>query len=70
VVVDIRWPDAEDMACPDAVNIGSLEPRASNVIADLKALEQKEANTPKRNRKQELIKLRTEIDQEETKKSI
>jgi hypothetical protein len=37
--------------------------------AHLKALEQKEANTPKRSRQQEIIKLRAEINQVETKKN-
>jgi hypothetical protein len=36
----------------------------------LKALEQKEANTPKRSRPQEIIKLRAEIHQVETKRTI
>ena len=39
----------------------------SSLTAHLKALEQKEANSPKRNRRQETIKLRTEINQVETK---
>jgi hypothetical protein len=34
---------------------------------NLKALEQKEANTPKRSRQQEIIKLRAVINQIETK---
>ena len=38
--------------------------------AHLKALEQKEANTPKRSREQEIIKLRAEINQVETKRTI
>jgi hypothetical protein len=38
--------------------------------AHLKALEQKEANRPKRNRPQEIIKLRVEINQIETKRTI
>ena len=42
----------------------------SSLIAHLKALEQKEANTPKRNRRQEIIKLRAEINQIETKRTI
>jgi hypothetical protein len=37
---------------------------------DLKALEQKEANSPKRSRQQEIIKLRAEINQVETKRTI
>jgi hypothetical protein len=35
----------------------------SSLIAHLKALEQKEANSPKRSRQQEIIKLRAEINQ-------
>ena len=42
----------------------------SNLTAHLKALEQKEADTPKRGRRQEIIKLREEIDQIETKRTI
>jgi hypothetical protein len=40
----------------------------SSLRADLKSLEQKEANSTKRNRLQEIIKLRTEINQVEPKK--
>jgi hypothetical protein len=40
------------------------------LTAHLKALEEKEANTPKRSRWQERIKLRTEINQIETKRTI
>ena len=36
----------------------------------LKALEQKEANSPRRRRRQEIIKLRAEINQVETKRTI
>jgi hypothetical protein len=39
-------------------------------MADLKALEQKEANSPKRSRQQEIIKLRAEINQVERKRTI
>jgi hypothetical protein len=42
----------------------------SSLTAHLKALEQKEANSPKRSRWQEIIKLRSEINQIETKRSI
>ena len=42
----------------------------SNLAAQLKALEQKEADTPKRSIQQEIIKLRAEIDQIETKRTI
>ena len=46
--------------------------RAYNItlIAYLKSLEQKEANTPKKSRQQEIIKLRDEINQVETKRPI
>jgi hypothetical protein len=42
----------------------------SSLTAHLKALEQNEANTPKRSRRQETIKLRSEINQIETKRTI
>jgi hypothetical protein len=40
------------------------------LTAHLKALEQKEANSPKRSGQQEIIKLRAEINQIETKRTI
>ena len=42
----------------------------NSLTAHLKALEQKEANTPKRSRLQEIIKLRSEINQAEVKRAI
>jgi hypothetical protein len=42
----------------------------NSLTTHLKALEQKEANTPKRSRWQEIIKLRGEINQVETKRII
>jgi hypothetical protein len=42
----------------------------SNLTAHLKALEQNEANIPKRSREQEIIKLRAEINQVETKRTM
>ena len=42
----------------------------SSLTAHLKALEQNEANSPKRSRWQEIIKLRAEINQVETKRTI
>jgi hypothetical protein len=42
----------------------------SSLIAHLKALEQKEANSPKWSRQQEIIKLRGKINQAETKRTI
>jgi len=41
----------------------------SSLRADLKALEQKEATTPKRSGREEIIKLRAEINQGETKRT-
>ena len=35
----------------------------NNLTAHLRALEQKEANSPKRSRRQEIVKLRAEINQ-------
>jgi hypothetical protein len=40
------------------------------LTTDLKALEQKKANSPKRSRWQEIIKLRGEINQVETRRTI
>jgi hypothetical protein len=40
------------------------------LTAHLKALEQKEANSHKRSRQQEIIKLRAEINQVETKRTV
>jgi hypothetical protein len=42
----------------------------SSLTTQLKALEQKEANSPKRSRWQEIIKLRGEINQVETRRTI
>ena len=42
----------------------------SDLTAHLKSLEQKEADSPKRSRRQEIIKLRAEINKTETKKTI
>jgi hypothetical protein len=42
----------------------------SSLTTHLKALEQKEANSPKRSRRQEIIKLRGKINQVETRRSI
>jgi hypothetical protein len=43
---------------------------SSSLKAHLKALKQKEVNIPKRRRQQEIIKLRSEINQVETKRII
>ena len=43
---------------------------SSDLTAHLKALEQKEANLPRRSRNEEIIKLRGEINKIETKRSI
>ena len=42
----------------------------SSLTTYLKALEQKEANSPKRSKQQEIIKLRGEINQVETRRTI
>jgi hypothetical protein len=42
----------------------------SSLTTHLKALEQKEANSPKRSRRQEIIKLRGEINQVKTRRTI
>ena len=42
----------------------------SILTTQLKALEQKEANSPKRSRQQEIIKLRGEINQVETRRTV
>jgi len=42
----------------------------SSLTTHLKALEQKEANTPRRSRMQEIVKLGAEINQVETKRTI
>jgi hypothetical protein len=42
----------------------------SSLTAHLKSVEQKEANYPKRSRLQEIIKLRGEINQVETRRTI
>jgi hypothetical protein len=46
------------------------ETRESSLTTHLKALEQKETNSLKRSRLQEIIKLRAEINQVETKRTI
>jgi hypothetical protein len=42
----------------------------NNLTAHLRALEQKQAETPKRSRRQEIVKLTAEIKQKETKRTI
>ena len=42
----------------------------SSLTTHIKALEKKEANSPKRSRRQEIIKLRREINQVETRRTI
>jgi hypothetical protein len=42
----------------------------SSLTTHLKALEEKEANSPKRSRRQEIIKLRGKINQVETRRTI
>ena len=42
----------------------------NNLTVHLRALEEKEANSPKRSIRQEIVKLRAEINQIESKKTI
>jgi hypothetical protein len=42
----------------------------NHITAHLRALEQKEAKSPKRSRRQEIVKLRAEINQIKTKRTI
>ena len=42
----------------------------NSLTAHLEALERKEANSPKRSKQQEIIKLRAKINQVETKRTI
>ena len=42
----------------------------NNLTTQLRAIEQKEANSPKRSRRQEIVKIRAETNQVETKKTI
>jgi hypothetical protein len=42
----------------------------NSLTAHIKSLEQKEANSPKRSRWQEIIKVRAEINQVETKRTV
>jgi hypothetical protein len=42
----------------------------SSLTTHLKAVENKEANSPKRSRRQEIIKLRGKINQEEKRRTI
>ena len=46
------------------------ESYTSSLTAHLKSLEQKKANSPKKSRQQEIINLRAEINQVETKRTI
>jgi hypothetical protein len=43
---------------------------SNNLTEHLRTLEQKEANSPKRSGRQEIVKLRAKINQIETKKTI
>jgi hypothetical protein len=65
-VIAVSW---EALPEPDKYRGRCWQPKIELRMgtAHLKALEQKEANTPKRSRWQEIIKLRTEINQVEQK---
>ena len=55
---------------PECLQIEIEREYTSSLTAHLEALEQKEANSPKRSRWQEIIKFRAEINQVETKRTI
>jgi hypothetical protein len=52
------------------IALSASKKKLERAYTSLKALEQKEANSPKRSRPQEIIKLRAEINQVETKRTI
>ena len=71
---DIPFPNQWDKAVLRvkfialSVLVKKLERSCTNILAaHLRALEQKEANSPNRSRRQEIVKLRAEIKQVETK---
>jgi hypothetical protein len=53
-----------------ALSTSKKELERSHTTIHLKALEQKEANSPKKSRQKEIIKLSIEINQVETKRTI
>jgi hypothetical protein len=55
---------------PNCLQKETRESVTSSLTSHLDALELKEANSPKRSRQQEIIKLRDEINQVETKRTI
>jgi DNA repair exonuclease SbcCD ATPase subunit len=55
---------------PHSASKKKLEKAYTSLTAHMKALEQKEANAPKRSQRQEILKLRAEINQIETKRTI
>jgi hypothetical protein len=58
------------LIAPSASEKKLVRAYTSSLTAHLKALEQKEVNRPKRSRQQEIIELRAEINQIETKRTI
>jgi hypothetical protein len=58
------------LIAPSASITRSEESYSCSITAHLNTVEEKEANTHKRSRRQELIKLRTEINLEEIKRII
>jgi hypothetical protein len=55
---------------PNAAKKKLVRAHTSSLTAHLEALEQKEANSPKRSGQQEIIKLRAKINQVQTKRMI
>jgi hypothetical protein len=58
------------LIAPSAAKKKLERAHTSSLTAHLKALEQKEANSPKRSRQEEIIKLRAAINKKETKRCI
>jgi hypothetical protein len=54
----------------DTVKLTEVMKHTNSLTVHLKDLEKKEANSPKRSRRQEIIKLRAEINQVETERTI
>ena len=58
------------LIAPSASKMKMERAYTTSLIGHRKALEQKEANSPRRSRRQKIIKLRAKINHVETKKTI
>ena len=66
----MRHNESSDKRKTESSECIHIEIGESSLTAHMKVLEQKEVNTHKRNRQQEIIKLRAKINQLETKRTI